>query len=182
MPKLNNETILLAFAVVTGLAVLLQTIMLLAILVAVRKAANSLRKEAENLRSLVTPVLYDTRDFLTSTQGILTSTQEFLVSAQGILTRITPKVEVAVAELAEIAHGLRTQTSEMQSAILAIVERVKKQSDRLDGIFSNVLDTVDRAGGFVAETVSKPVRQLSNIVGSFKAIVESLRTSGAQPR
>ena len=69
MPKLDNETIRLAFAVVTGLAVLLQTIILLAISAAVRKVANSVREEAENLRTSVMPVIYDTRDLLANTQA-----------------------------------------------------------------------------------------------------------------
>jgi uncharacterized protein YoxC len=180
MPKLNNETILLAFAVVTGLAMLLQTIMLLAISVAVRKAAKSIREEAENLRSSVMPVIYDTRDLLASTQGILTSTQTFLATAQDFLSRVTPKIEEAVGELAEIAHGLRTQTEEMQSTGLEIMERVRKQSNRLDDMCTNVLDTVDRAGGFVTDIVSKPVRQVSGMLRSVKAIVESLRGSRAQ--
>ena len=64
MPKMDNETILLAFAVVTGLAVLLQTILLLAIAVAVRKTANSIREETENQRTSIMPVIYDTRDLL----------------------------------------------------------------------------------------------------------------------
>jgi len=41
------------------------------------------------------------------------------------------------------------------------------------------LDTVDRAGGFVNNVVSTPVRQISGVLRSAKAIVESLRGSRA---
>ena len=57
MPKLDNETILLAFVAVTGLAVLLQALILLAILVSVRKAARSIKEELEDLRSAAMPVI-----------------------------------------------------------------------------------------------------------------------------
>src|ERR1035438_1512065 len=87
MLKLDHETILLAFAVVTGLAMLLQTIMLLAITVALRKAAISVREETENLRTSVMPVIYDTRDLVATTQIVLTSAQEFVSSAQAVLNR-----------------------------------------------------------------------------------------------
>jgi uncharacterized protein YoxC len=175
MPRLDHETILLAFAVVTGLAMLLQTIMLLAIVVAVRKTANSIREEAESLRSAVMPVLYDTRDLIANTQGVIASGQELLANAQGLLARVSPKIEAATADLAAIADGLRAQTAVMQATATEIVEKVRKQSNRLDEMCSSVLDTVDRAGGFVTHAVSMPVRQISGMLASVKAIIESLR-------
>ncbi len=161
MPKLDNETILLAFVAVTGLAVLLQAFILLAILVSVRKAARSIKEELEDLRSAAMPVIYNTRD---------------------LFTRLAPIVEDTVGDLSEIAHGLRVQTAEMQSSASEIVEKVRQQTTRLDAMFTSVLDAVDRAGGFVAEAVSKPVRQLSALAASIKAIVESLRVPGEHPR
>jgi phage-related protein len=46
-------------------------------------------------------------------------------------------------------------------------------------MITSLLDTVDRAGGFVANVVSTPVRQISNILSMVKAVVESLRGPGA---
>jgi uncharacterized protein YoxC len=177
MSKLDNETILIAFAVVTGLAMLLQTIILLAISVAVRKTANSIREEVENLHSSVMPVIYDARDMLANTQGILTNTQELLANAQGFVSRMTPKVEAVTADLAQITRTLRVQTAEMQSSAVEIMDRVKRQSNRLDEMVTNLLDTADRAGGFVVNAVNKPVRQISSMLGAVKAVVESLRGS-----
>jgi uncharacterized protein YoxC len=176
IPKLDQETILLAFACVTGLAMLLQTFFLLLVAIAVRKTANSVRQEAENLRTSVMPVLYDARDLLANTQIVLTSAQEFMTDAQSVLTRISPKIESATGDLAEIAQGLRIQTAEMQTAAMEVVERVRKQGHRLDDMCNSLLDTVDRAGGFVANVVSAPVRQISGVLGTIKAVVESLRS------
>jgi hypothetical protein len=33
---------------------------------------------------------------------------------------------------------------------------------------------VDRAGGYVTEAVSKPMRQISGVLGTLKSIIESL--------
>jgi hypothetical protein len=49
-------------------------------------------------------------------------------------------------------------------------------------MFTSVLDAVDRAGGFVAETVSRPVRQVSGLLSSIRAIIESLRSPSSEPR
>jgi hypothetical protein len=177
--KLDNQTILLAFVVVTGLAVLLQTVILLAIFLAVRKALANFRQEAEDLRSSVMPVIYDTRDLVANTQGILTSLQAFLADAQSFFTRVTPKVESITTDLTQVTQTLRTQTAEMQSSALEIMAKVRRQSDRVDGMVTDLLNTVDRAGGFVAEAVSRPVRQISGVLRSAKAIVESLRARRA---
>jgi methyl-accepting chemotaxis protein len=175
IPRLDNQIILLAFVVVTGVAVLLQAIILLAIFSAVRKAVASFREEAENLRTSVMPVIYDTRDLLANTQGTMTNLQAFLTDAQTFLNRVSPKVESVAADVVEITNTLRVQTAEMQSSALEMMERVHRQSDRVDGMITDFLNTVDRAGGFVAETVSRPVRQISGILRSAKAVVESLR-------
>jgi len=180
MPKLDNQTIAFAFIVVTGLAVLLQTLILLLIFVAMRKAAKSLREETSNLRASIMPVIFDARDLLANTQGILASTQEFLVNAQGFATRVTPRIEAATADVVEITHRLREQTAEMQSSALEIMDRVRRQSARADEMMTHLLDTLDYAGGFVADAVSRPVRQASGVLRSVKAIVESLRSSRAR--
>jgi methyl-accepting chemotaxis protein len=176
MPKLDNETILLAFAVVTGLAMLFQTIFLLAIVVAVRKAAKTLQIEAESLRSTVTPVLFETRELIVNTQGVLAGAQDLIANAQVFVRRVTPKIEDAAGDLAEITKGLRAQSIEVQSSVLELLDRVQRQSDRLDDMFTSLLNTVDRAGNFVTDMVSKPVRQLSSIMAMVKAVVDSLRS------
>jgi hypothetical protein len=175
IPKLDQETILLAFAAVTVLVLMLQTLLLLVVAVAVRKTAKSLRNEAENLRTSVMPVIYDARDTLANTQIILGSAQEFVTNAQSVLARLSPKVESATGDLAEIAQGLRVQTAEIQLSALEMMDRVRKQSIRLDEMCTSMLDTLDRAGGFVANAVSTPVRQVSRMLGTVKAVVESLR-------
>lgn len=155
MPKLDNDTLLLAFVGVTALAFILQTILLIAIFAAIRKAAKEIKEEAEDLRSAMMPIIYNARD---------------------LFTRISPKVESAVDDLAALTGGLRTQTAEMQTAAIEILNKLRGQMSRLDLMFTAVLDGVDRAGGFVAEVVSRPVRQMSSIMASIKAIIDSLRT------
>jgi hypothetical protein len=67
MPIPDNQTLLLAFVALTGLAVLLQAIILLAIFITLRKAVRSVREESEKLRSSLMPIIYETRDILVGT-------------------------------------------------------------------------------------------------------------------
>jgi methyl-accepting chemotaxis protein len=182
IPRLDSQTILLALAVVTGLAVLLQTFILLAIFVTMRKAASSIQKEIGSLRASLMPVIYDTQELLASSRDTMINAQQFVANAQGFLTRVSPKVEAAAGDLAEITHGLRSQTTQMQSSILEILELVRKQSHRVDHMVTGVLNTADRAGGYVTDVVSRPMRQISTILSVAKAVIESLRGSGAKSR
>jgi len=182
MQILDNQTILLAFVVVIGLAVLLQAILLLIIFLTVRKAASFIREETENLHSSLMPVLLDTRDVLASSRETLATAQEFLTDAQGFLTRVSPKIEATAGDLAEITHGLRAQVAQMQSSAMEIMDDVQGQSNRLNHMVTGLLDTVDRAGSFVTNVVSRPVQQVSSILRMVKAIVESLRGPSTQRR
>lgn len=161
MPKLDNNTLLLAFVGVTAVAIVLQTIILLAIFTAIRKAARSVKEEVDDLRSSIMPIIDNSRD---------------------LFARLGPKIEATIDDLSEIAHGLRIQTAEVQASAFEIMDKLRRQTSRLDRMFTAVLDAVDRAGGFVAETVSLPMRKISGLLASIKAIIESLRTPPPEPR
>jgi len=158
MLKMDNQTLLLAFVVITGAAVMLQAIILLFIYITVSKAARSVRDEVEDLRSALMPVIYNTRD---------------------LFTRLAPKVEGAVDDMVDITKGLKAQTAETQSAIAEILSRLRHQTGRIDTMMTGVLDGVDRAGGFITDAISRPVRQISGVLASVKAIVEALRAPSA---
>jgi hypothetical protein len=161
MLKIDNQTLMLAIVAVTALAVLLQAFILLAIFVSVRKAARSLKEQVEDIRSAAMPIIYNTRE---------------------LITRVTPYVESTVYDVATMAHGLREQTVQVESTAKEMLERLRKQSSRVDAMLSSVLDAVDRAGNFLADAVSKPARQLAGVLASVKAVVESLRASDASFR
>jgi hypothetical protein len=159
MSNLDNQNIQLALVATVVVAMLIQAIVLFAALIALRKLAKSIRQEMEELRSKVMPVIDNTRI---------------------LLARVAPKIEQTTSDLAVLTRALRDQTADIQAAADEIIGRAQHQARRVDGMLSNVLDTVDRAGSFMADTVAKPMRQLSAFLASAKAVIESLRsTQGA---
>ncbi|MGD0095700.1 MAG: hypothetical protein ABSB60_04355 [Terracidiphilus sp.] len=175
MPKLDHQTLLLVCIATIALAMLLQTLILLLLFIAMRKAARSLHEEVTNLRAGIMPVVLDARDMLANTQTTLANAQEFLGNVQTVLARVTPRIESVTADAVEITHRLREQTAELQISALEIMDKVRRQSDRVDQMFSHLLDSIDYAGGFVAQAVSKPVRQFAGIIRSAKAVIDTLR-------
>ncbi len=155
MQSLDSQTTQMVLICAVALVLLLQVIVLLAIFVVIIRTARTVRQDLEDLRSSVAPIIDNTRD---------------------LLKRVTPKIEQTTSDLAALTHTLRTKADDVQIAADEIVERVRRQSSRLDMMLSDVLDAVERAGVFMADTVARPMRQISAIMASAKAVIESLRT------
>jgi uncharacterized protein YoxC len=160
---MDHETIELACIGVAALALLMQTVILFALYRGVNKAAQSMKNDIEDLRSSVTPILETTRQ-------VAGTTRELVV-------RLTPKVEATVTDVAELVRGLRAQAADVEAATEEILARVRRQTGRIDTMFSGTLDAVDKASAFVSEAVGKPVRQLSGLLAGLRAVVESLQAS-----
>lgn len=162
--NLDNQTIELALIALVALAMLIQAIVLLAAFVALRKAARAIDEKIEDITSSVMPLVDKTRE---------------------LLTTLTPKLQQTTEDVSALAHSLRVQTGDVRFAANEVIARVRAQTTRIDALLTSVLDAVDRAGGFMTDTIAKPMRQLSAILASVKATVESLRNpehgSGVQP-
>jgi len=159
MPNLDNQTILLAILAVVTLAILGQTILLFAVFIVVRRTASSVKEQLEDIRSAAMPVIYNTRE---------------------LFKRVAPRLEDTAVDLAAMAHGLRTQTADIQASATEALDKIRHQTARLDHMVTTVFDAVDRATNFVTEAVAKPVRQLNTILASAKSVVESMRPHAAE--
>jgi len=155
MHNLDSQTVQLIIVAAVALTMLLQTVVLLAIFSALRKSAASMRQDIEELRTSVVPVIESARELLAHTG---------------------PKIEAAVVDAAAIAHNLRRQTVDVQAAANEIIDRARRQSARADGMLTSLMDGVDKTAGFMQESVTKPMKQISGMLASAKAVIESLRT------
>lgn len=161
MHHLDYPTIELVLIAAVAVAMLFQSVILIVLFTVMRKAVRSASEQIESLRSSVTPLIEN---------------------SHSLLTRIGPKIEKTTDDVAAIAHALRMQTGDVQSAANDIIARVRTQASRLDTLMTDLLDTVDRAGGYLSDAVAKPMRQLSAILASIRAAVETLRSDIPGPR
>lgn len=158
---MDRETITLIFVGATTVAVVLQAGILLAMFIAIRVSVKKIQGEIEVLRVSALPLLDHSRD---------------LVKA------VSPKIQSAASDLSEVARGLRAQTMEFQASAGEILERVHRQTGRVDTMVTGALDTVDRASTAVNDAVSVPLKQLSGIAAFAKAAVEAFRSNGPTDR
>lgn len=157
MPRLDQQTVQLVIVVAVAVALAIQTIALAVALFIMRKLAKSVQNDLAQMRATAMPVLQDVRE---------------------LVARVKPRIEEATLDITVLIHALRDQTADVQATADDIIARAKRQASRMDTMFSGVLDAVDRAGSFMAETVSKPVRQLTAFLASARAVVDSLRADG----
>lgn len=173
MSNLSSDTLLLAFVAIAAVALLLQAILLFLLFLAARKAFSSMNEKMEELRTAALPVLSGSRDLLTR---VGPRVEAAIGKTERLIDRVSPHVESVAADVSGITHGLKEQTAHVQVAADEIIDRVRTQTGRVDAMVTGVLNQADRAGALIADAVKRPLRQMSGIVASLKAAVESLRS------
>jgi len=151
---MDNHTLLIIFVGLTGAAVVLQACVLFAIFLSLKKAAQAVMQTTEDVKATVIPMAHSTRQ---------------------LVERITPQVITISAGLAELSEALRTETKGVRVSVSEIMERVSRQTARLDSMLTHGLDTVEKAGTVIETAVALPVRQANGIVAAVKAIIETYR-------
>jgi CHAT domain-containing protein len=134
---------LTVFIALTGIAVLLQACVLLAMYI-------TMRKSGERMEALVAEVK--------------TKLMPTVEQAQALLIEIRPKLEVITENVAESTTTIRAQVQRVDATVNDVVDRARLQIIRADELLSRTLDRVEQTSEMVHNTVISPVRQLSGIM------------------
>jgi hypothetical protein len=156
----NQTTLLLIFVGLTALALLTQAIVMLVAFLVVRKLIKSVMSDVQDLRTKAMPILEKSRQ---------------------TLDKVTPKIESVAADMAELAHTVKAQSLEFQIMASELLGRVHRQTDRVDNMFTDLLDNVEHASTVVVDSVAKPVRRMNSLLAGAKAFL-SVLTTGRRPR
>jgi len=152
---MNNETLLVLFVGLTSCALLVQAIVMLVGFLAIRKTVNTMHSEFQELKTTILP--------------ILTTSKE-------TLDRVAPKIESVAADTADVARIAKQQAQDFQVVAAEILDRVHRQTIRVDDMFTSVIDGVEHTTNVVAQTVSRPVRQATAMLAGAKAFLATLAT------
>jgi len=153
----NTEIVLLAvFVALTGIAVALQAAVLFAIFFSLKKTAKSALEATEDFKSTVLPMVISTRE---------------------LVERVTPQIITVSAGLAELTDLLKRESRGVSISASEIMQRVNRQSERLDAMLTTGLDSMERAGALVETAIAAPVRQVNGIVAAIKAIISTYQST-----
>ena len=144
------------FIALTGLAVLLQAGVLLAMYIAMRKSSARMEALATEVKTKVLPTVEQ---------------------AQEIITDIRPRLQVIAANLEETTATVRAQVQRIDAATNDTVDRARLQIIRADELLTRTLDRVEQTSDMVHKTVISPVRQFSGLIQGIAAGLEFLFSS-----
>lgn len=147
MDKLN------LFIALTGLAVMLQAGILLAMYLAMRKSSARIEAIATEVKTKVLPTIEQ---------------------AQTMLTEVRPRLQVIAANLEHTSTTVRSQVERMDATVNDVVDRARLQVIRADELLSRTLDRVEQTSDMVHKTVISPVRQLSGLMQGITVGLEFL--------
>lgn len=141
------------FVLLTGIAVLLQAGILLAMYLVIRQTTNRVDALATEVKTKVLPIVDQ---------------------AQEILTLTRPRLQTIAANLEQSTTLLRTQVERVDAAVHDVVDRARLQVIRTDELFTRTLDRVEQTTDMVHKTVISPVRQLSGLMQGITVGLEFL--------
>jgi hypothetical protein len=144
---------LTVFVALTGIAVLLQAVILAALYLAMRKSSARMEALAVEVKTKALPSLE---------------------TAQAILTELRPKLTVIADNLTETTYSVRSQVERMDATVNDVVDRARLQIIRGDELLTRTLDRVEETSDIVHNTVVSPVRQFAGLIQGVTAGIEFL--------
>ncbi len=146
------ENLLIVFIVVTGVAVVIQAGILVAMFLAMRKTSAKVEALADEVKNKVLP------------------TAEL---AHAMMTELRPKIENVVDNVSASTTVMRTQLERIDATLTDIVDRTRLQVIRADEFVTGTMDKLEETREVVTRTVVSPVRYLSGIAHGLGAGLEA---------
>jgi methyl-accepting chemotaxis protein len=147
---MENLTVIVAL---TGIAVVLQAVILGALYFAMRKSSARMEALAVEVKTKALPTLE---------------------TAQAMLAELRPQLSVIADNLTETTHSVRSQVERTDATVSDVVDRARLQIIRADELLSRTLDRVEETSDMVHNTVVSPVRQFAGLIQGVTAGIEFL--------
>jgi hypothetical protein len=141
------------FVALTGIAVLLQAGVLLAMYLAMRESSQRMESLAAEVKTKFLPTVEQ---------------------AQQLFTDLRPKLEVIADNLSESTTIMKAEVERVDATVADVVDRARLQIIRADELLSRTLDRVEQTSDIVHKTVISPVRQFSGLVQGITVGLEFL--------
>lgn len=146
-----DDNLLKVFIALTAFAVVIQSGILVALYVAVRKSAARMDALATEVTSKALPTLE---------------------TAQSMLIELRPKIETLASNAADSTTILRVQLGRLDSTLSDILDRTRLQVIRADELINRTMDKVEDTTEVVHKTVLSPLRQVSGFMSAISTGVE----------
>jgi hypothetical protein len=144
---------LTVFIALTGIAVLLQAGVLMAMYFTMRKSGERMEALASEVKTKVMPTVEQ---------------------AQQMMTKMRPQLEVIVDNMEGATTVIRSQIERVDATVTDAMDRARLQIIRGDELLTRTMDRVEHTSEIVQKTVVSPVRQLSGLMQGITVGLEFL--------
>jgi hypothetical protein len=134
---------LTVFIALTGIAVLLQAGVLLAMYITMRKSGERMEALAAEVKTKVLPTVEQ---------------------AQGMITELRPRIELIAKNVEGATTAIRSQVERVDATVNDAIDRARLQIIRGDELLSRTLDKVEQTTDIVQKTVVSPVKHLTGLM------------------
>jgi len=155
------ENLLPVFVALTGLAVILQAGVLVAMYVALRKSSSRMELLVTEVKTRAIPALE---------------------SATLVLDDARPKLASILENVEQSTSLLRAQVTRLDAVSNDALDRGRLQVMRADELISRTLDRIEQTSDMVHKSVVYPVRQVSGVIAGLTAGGENLLGGRGAPR
>lgn len=147
------------FSALTGIAVILQAGVLVALYVTLRKTSTKMEALAEEVRTKALPAI-----------GAIQTT----------VSELHPKLVIIADNVTEATTVVRNQVQRVDATVTDVTDRARLQIIRADELLGRTLDRVEQTSDLVTKTVVSPVRQVSGVIQGVTAGLEFLMSHRAR--
>ncbi len=160
----TGSIVFLIFTGVVTFAVVLQTIILLALLVAAKVAQRKAVDQLDRLRA-------DMRPFLDTAAELSESLKD-----------MTPRIRAITANVQTASERLRDQVDHIDSVVGDVTGKTRRQVSRIDTMVTDTLDAIANGTRVVQDNVMAPLRQVGGWMSTIRAGMDILRPGERRSR
>ena len=146
-----DDNLLKIFIFVTGFAVILQALIMVALYLAFRNSTAKMEALATEVKSKALPTME---------------------TVQSLLVEIRPKIDVMTTNLSESSTLVRNQLGRLDATLADALDRARLQVIRADELLSRTMDKVEETSEVVHKTVISPLRQVNGLMAAISTGVE----------
>jgi methyl-accepting chemotaxis protein len=149
------QWVYIVFTAVTAVGVLMQALVLLGMLVALKGALTRLDQVSKLAEQHLIPTL---------------------ATGRKLLDDVAPQLKVAADNLLDVSRTLRHQSGEVSSTLDALRRKTEVQAERVDEMVTGTLNSIAHATAAVQRTVAAPVRKVEAVLNGLRAGFDVLRS------
>jgi len=158
----DGSIVFLIFTGAVTFAIVLQTLILLAMLVTARVAQKKALEQVDKLRQDIRPILQTANQVAEAVEDM------------------APRIRAITVNVHTATERLRDQVEHVDTVVTEVAGKTRRQVSRIDSMINDTLDAIANGTRVVQENVMSPLRQVGGWMSAIRAGVEMFRPS--EPR